>query len=222
MRIYEILEQAQPNFQKRLDTIFAKLLQADPNLMKFRMNFNVQIVNTHLGANSRPNFRTGGCNLTFDPKYSMYTDDALAWTLAHELAHCVLGHLHSFRRTEKIIGMTASQQMAWRRQNPFTSEKPKIDIKDVRNDEHEADVYAARLAVRAGFNPRNMLMGLPNAPITPADPDPIPTHGTRQQRQDHIQQQTGIKISSVDPETLQHVRNGLAGIKDPNQGNIFA
>lgn len=222
MRINEILEQAQPDFQKRLEGILGRLLQADPNLMKFRMGFHVLVAKTHLTANSRPNFRTGGCNLTFDPGQSNYTDDQLAWTLAHELAHCVLGHLHSHRHFAKNKGMNISQDQEWRRNNPFTSQEPVRTFSNERNMEQEADVYAARLAVRAGYSPRSMLMSLPNPPVTPSNPDPLPTHGTRQQRVDHIRQQTGIQISQLDPETLQHIRNGLAGINDPKQGNIFA
>lgn len=222
MRINEILEQAQPDFQKRLEGILGRLLQADPNLMKFRMGFNVLVAKTHLTANSRPNFRTGGCNLTFDPGQSNSTDDHLAWILAHELAHCVLGHFHIFYHNEKNRGMNVSQEIDWRRNNPVTSQKPDFSISNQRNFEQDADVYAARLAVRAGYNPRNMLMSLPNPPVTPSDPDPIPTHGTKQQRVNHIRQQTGIKVSQLDPETLQHIKNGLAGINDPKQGNIFA
>lgn len=220
MRINEILEQAQPDFQKRLKGILGRLLQADPNLMKFRMGFHVLVAKTHLSANARPNYKTGGCNITFDHGQSNYTDDALAWILAHELAHCVLGHFAIFDYSEKTRGMTVSQQIDWQRKNPVLSQKPDYSISNQRNFENEADVYAARLAVKAGYNPRNMLMGLTHEPVRPNDADY--THGTKQQRIDVIKQQTGIPISQLDPETLQHIKNGLAGINDPKQGNIFA
>lgn len=90
----------------------------------------------------------------------MPSDDELAGIIGHELGHVVFRH--SVSQLEKTMGMQALLL------GLFGSDGLMLQMAAVealaagysRDDEREADVYGYRLAVRAGYNPYGMLVGL--------------------------------------------------------------
>jgi Zn-dependent protease with chaperone function len=109
------------------------------------------------------------------------SDDTIAYKLGHELGHAYYGH-------RGYQGMTQQQ---------------------AHNEELKADVYGARLAYKAGYNPKeafnNFSAAMKKAKATA-------THPSYQTRKTNVQNQTGIPVATI--QDLQHnmqaIRNSMA------------
>lgn len=85
----------------------------------------------------------------------LWTDDALAFVLAHEMGHLALGHYTL--RFEKLLTLAAAdgQPVAkWQDCAPYAAGLPNFK----RSQELEADDFGIQLATAAGFNGRTGLI----------------------------------------------------------------
>ncbi len=107
-------------------------------------------------------------------------DDALAYTIAHEMGHIV--YQHKFGKN--------------------------ISVQTARQYELQADVYGARLAYKCGYDPRQAYAEM-DAAQKRAKSKPTDQHPDYQTRKTHVQQQTGIPVASIQnlQHNKQAIRN---------------
>lgn len=162
--------------EKRIGPIFQKLVAAsgkDANLLS-KIKVSAESV-------------TGGAEAALDDGkiimdvtvFHDLSDDAIAYTLAHEMGHLVYKH--------RFKGISTQQ---------------------ARQYELAADVYGARLAYKCGYNPREAYAEMTDAEKR-AKAKPNAQHPDYQTRKTHVQQQTGIPVASINSlqHNRQAIRN---------------
>lgn len=107
-------------------------------------------------------------------------DDALAYTIAHEMGHIV--YQHKFGKN--------------------------ISVQTARQYELQADVYGARLAYKCSYDPKQAYAEM-DAAQKRAKSKPTDQHPDYQTRKTHVQQQTGIPVASIQnlQHNKQAIRN---------------
>jgi len=108
------------------------------------------------------------------------SDDTIAYKLGHELGHAYYNH-------RGYQGMTRQQ---------------------AHDEEIKADVFGARLAYKAGYNPKEAFSNFSAAMKKAKD---TATHPSYQTRINNVKQQTGIPVATI--QDLQHnmmaIRNSM-------------
>lgn len=162
--------QESTKLEKRIPPIFQNLLAAsgkDANLLR---NVKVSASSTPAAAEV---FGDGSIILDVSTYYDL-SDDAIAYTLAHEMGHVVYGHHGGYK------GLSAEQ---------------------AKQRELSADVYGAKLAYKCGYNPKEAFADM-NAAEKRARSKSTDTHPDYQTRKGHVQKQTGIPVATIN--NLQH------------------
>lgn len=152
--------------EKRMAPIFQKLVAAsgpDAPLLS-KVQYSAESVFGSAEANP---YGDGKIILDVTVFYDL-PDDALAYTIAHEMGHLALKHK---------FGKNTSVQTA-------------------RQYELQADVYGARLAYKCGYDPKQAYAEM-SAAEKRARAQPNAQHPDYQARKTHVQQQTGIPVAAI-------------------------
>ena len=120
------------------------------------------------------------------------SDDGIAFVLAHEIGHVVLRHHRAIFDPK------------------YWTDNTKSVAARSREFEHEADVFGAKLAHAAGYNPARAFEVWNDFLKEIELLFPQGTHPPYQQRIDHIRKETGIEVSAVD---LHNIYGALRGIR---------
>jgi Zn-dependent protease with chaperone function len=164
--------------EKRMAPIFQKLVAASgkdaPLLSKVR--YSAESIN---GSAEADPYGDGTIRLDVTVFYDL-PDDALAYTIAHEMGHLV--YKHKFGKN--------------------------INVQTARQYELQADVYGARLAYKCGYDPKQAY-GEMDAAQKRARAKPTAQHPDYQTRKTHVQQQTGIPVAAINnlQHNKQAIRN---------------
>lgn len=152
--------------EKRMAPIFQKLVSASgPDaalLSKVRLS-----AESVFGSAEADPFGDGKIILDVTVFYDL-PDDALAYTIAHEMGHLALKHK---------FGKNTNTQTA-------------------RQYELQADVYGAKLAYKCGYDPKQAFAEM-TAAEKKARAQSTATHPDYQTRKTHVQQQTGIPVAAI-------------------------
>lgn len=152
--------------EKRMAPIFQKLVAASgpdaPLLSKVKIS-----AESVFGNAEADSFGDGKIILDVTVFYDL-PDDALAYTIAHEMGHLALKHK---------FGKNVSVQTA-------------------RQYELQADVYGAKLAYKCGYDPKQAFAEM-TAAEKKTRAQSTATHPDYQTRKTHVQQQTGIPVAAI-------------------------
>ncbi len=158
--------QESAKLEKRMAPIFQKLVAASrpdaPLLSKVRLS-----AESVFGSAEADPFGDGKIILDVTVFYDL-PDDALAYTIAHEMGHLALKHK---------FGKNVSVQTA-------------------RQYELQADVYGAKLAYKCGYDPKQAFAEM-TAAEKKARAKSTATHPDYQTRKTHVQQQTGVPVAAI-------------------------
>lgn len=158
--------QESTKLEKRMAPIFQKLVAASgpdaPLLSKVKLS-----AESVFGSAEADPFGDGKIILDVTVFYDL-PDDALAYTIAHEMGHLALKHK---------FGKNVSVQTA-------------------RQYELQADVYGAKLAYKCGYDPKQAFAEM-TAAEKRARAKPTATHPDYQTRKTHVQQQTGVPVAAI-------------------------
>jgi len=163
--------------QKRIAPIFQKLVAASGQAATTLGKITVSAESVTGGAEAA--LDDGKIIVDVTVFYDL-SDDALAYTIAHEMGHFV--YKHRF-----IKG---------------------ISVQQARQYELAADVYGAKLAYKCGYNPKEAYAEM-SAAEKKAKAKPNAHHPDYQTRKTHVQQQTGIPVASINSleHNKQAIRN---------------
>lgn len=163
--------------EKRIKPIFQKLVAASGKDAELLSKVKVGAESVTGGAEAA--LDDGKILIDVSVFYDL-SDDALAYTIAHEMGHIV--YKHRFNKG--------------------------INIQQARQYELAADVYGARLAHKCGYDPREAFAEM-TAAEKRARAKPNAYHPDYQTRKTHIQQQTGIPVASINnlQHNRQAIRN---------------
>lgn len=152
--------------EKRMAPIFQKLVAASgpdaPLLSKVKIS-----AESVFGSAEADPFGDGKIILDVTVFYDL-PDDALAYTIAHEMGHLALKHK---------FGKNVSVQTA-------------------RQYELQADVYGAKLAYKCGYDPKQAFAEM-TAAEKKARAKSTASHPDYQTRKTHVQQQTGVPVAAI-------------------------
>jgi Zn-dependent protease with chaperone function len=158
--------QESAKLEKRMAPIFQKLVAASgpdaPLLSKVKLS-----AESVFGSAEADPFGDGKIILDVTVFYDL-PDDALAYTIAHEMGHLALKHK---------FGKNVSVQTA-------------------RQYELQADVYGAKLAYKCGYDPKQAFAEM-TAAEKRARTQSTATHPDYQTRKTHVQQQTGVPVAAI-------------------------
>jgi len=152
--------------EKRMAPIVQKLVAASGPDAPLLSKVQISAESVFGGAEADP-FGDGKIILDVTVFYDL-PDDALAYTIAHEMGHLV--YKHKFGK--------------------------KTSIQTARQYELQADVYGAKLAYKCGYDPKQAYAEM-NAAEKRARAKPTATHPDYQTRKTHVQQQTGIPVAAI-------------------------
>lgn len=162
--------------EKRIAPIFQKLVAASGKDAATLSKIKVSAESVDGGAEAALN--DGKIIIDVTVFYDL-SDDAIAYTLAHEMGHMVYRHQYK--------GITPQQ---------------------ARQYELAADVYGGKLAYKCGYNPKEAFAEM-DAVQKRATAKPNARHPDYQTRKTHVQQQTGIPVASIQnlQHNKQAIRN---------------
>jgi Zn-dependent protease with chaperone function len=162
--------------EKRMAPIIQKLIAASGKdaAVLSKIKYSAESTPGYAEANYRDNTIIVDVTIFYD-----LPDDALAYTIGHEMGHIVYQH--------KFVKGVTSVQIA-------------------RQYELQADVYGARLAYKCGYDPKQAYAEM-DAAQKRAKSKPTDEHPDYQTRKTHVQQQTGIPVASI--QNLQHNKQAI-------------
>jgi Zn-dependent protease with chaperone function len=164
--------------EKRMNLIGQKLVAASGNdaPLLSKVRYSAESVN---GSAEADPYGDGTIRLDVTVFYDL-PDDALAYTIAHEMGHLV--YKHKFGKN--------------------------VNVQTARQYELQADVYGARLAYKCSYDPRQAFAEM-DAIEKRARAKPTAQHPDYQTRKTHVQQQTGIPVASINnlQHNKQAIRN---------------
>jgi hypothetical protein len=189
----------QANLTKRVQAIYARLLQQMPAQDRQKLQ-GVRIsvpVDRAVYANAVANLARKTLELDLGTFWDL-SDNTLAYTIGHEIGHFVVGD--NLRQYGKFSDMTNDQY--------------RQVLAKMRQGEIDADAYGARIAYRAGFDPRDAFKQFTQEARQEkeSENDTHPSLQRRQQEFDSVIQRLTPQQQQQKLKQISHVLRGIQSL----------